>query len=107
MKIGKQLKKNNVAIDIISFGEIDDNNEKLSALVETTTSNENRFAFLEVLKFSLFIFPLEQPFDYGSERSEPRQCHHVFSHHAFGWWYGFHGKRRWRCDGWRRWCRGL
>jgi 26S proteasome regulatory subunit N10 len=52
MKIGKQLKKNNVAIDIISFGEIDDNNEKLSALVETTASNENRFAYLEVLKFT-------------------------------------------------------
>jgi len=42
-KIGKQLKKNNVAIDIISFGEIDENNDKLSALVEATCSNENRF----------------------------------------------------------------
>jgi len=40
-KIGKLLKKNNVAIDIISFGEIEENNEKLSALVEATCSNDN------------------------------------------------------------------
>ena len=41
-KIGKQLKKNNVAIDIVSFGEIEENSEKLSALVEATSSSENR-----------------------------------------------------------------
>ena len=43
-KIGKQLKKNNVAIDIVSFGEIEENSEKLAALVETTSSNDNRYS---------------------------------------------------------------
>ncbi len=41
-KIGKQLKKNNVAIDIISIGEIEENNEKLMELVNATNSNDNR-----------------------------------------------------------------
>ena len=40
-KIGKQLKKNNVAIDVVSFGEISENNEKLSAFVKCVNSNEN------------------------------------------------------------------
>lgn len=40
-KIGKQLKKNNVAIDVISIGEIEENNEKLSELVNATNSNDN------------------------------------------------------------------
>lgn len=41
-KIGKQLKKNNVAIDVISIGEIAENEEKLSELVNATNSNDNR-----------------------------------------------------------------
>jgi len=40
-KVGKQLKKNNVAIDIISMGEIDENQEKLLELVNATNSNDN------------------------------------------------------------------
>ena len=40
-KLGKVLKKNNVAIDIVSFGPIDENQEKLSALVEAANSNGN------------------------------------------------------------------
>eukprot|EP01041_Mallomonas_annulata_P003290 gene3290-6518_t len=40
-KVGKQLKKNNVAIDIISMGEIDENQEKLLELVNSTNSNDN------------------------------------------------------------------
>jgi len=40
-KIGKLLKKNNVAVDIVSMGEIEDNNEKLNALIEAVNSNNN------------------------------------------------------------------
>lgn len=41
-KIGKQLKKNNVAVDIILMGEIEENNEKLTEFVNATSSNDNR-----------------------------------------------------------------
>lgn len=40
-KLGKQLKKNNIAIDIISVGEVDQNNEKLQELVNATNTNDN------------------------------------------------------------------
>ena len=40
-KIGKQLKKNNVAIDVISIGEVEENNEKLLEFVNATNSNDN------------------------------------------------------------------
>ena len=40
-KIGKQLKKNGVAIDIISFGELEENNAKLVEFVNATNSNDN------------------------------------------------------------------
>jgi 26S proteasome regulatory subunit N10 len=40
-KIGKQLKKNNVAVDVISFGELDDNSEKLNEFINSTNSNDN------------------------------------------------------------------
>lgn len=40
-KLGKQLKKNNVAIDVISMGEIDDNNAKLQELINATNTNDN------------------------------------------------------------------
>jgi 26S proteasome regulatory subunit N10 len=43
-KIGKQLKKNNVAVDVISIGEIDENSEKLLEFVNATNSNDNRYA---------------------------------------------------------------
>ena len=40
-KIGKQLKKNNVAVDVINMGEIDVNQEKLTAFVEAVNSSDN------------------------------------------------------------------
>jgi 26S proteasome regulatory subunit N10 len=45
-KIGKQLKKNNVAVDVISIGELEDNNEKLIEFVNATNSNDNRYLFV-------------------------------------------------------------
>ncbi len=40
-KLGKQLKKNNVALDIISIGETDENTDKLQELVNATNSSDN------------------------------------------------------------------
>ena len=41
VRIGKQLKKNNVALDIVSFGELDDNQAILEQLVEAANSADN------------------------------------------------------------------
>ncbi|VWU52737.1 26S proteasome regulatory subunit RPN10, putative [Hepatocystis sp. ex Piliocolobus tephrosceles] len=38
---GKQLKKNNIAIDIISYGNIDKNRENLKLLFENVNNNDN------------------------------------------------------------------
>ncbi|KAF7456270.1 ubiquitin interaction motif family protein [Cryptosporidium felis] len=46
-KLGKVLKKNNVSIDIISFGEIQANRDRLRALVNAA-NNENTSNFVEV-----------------------------------------------------------
>jgi len=40
MKLGKKLKKNNVAVDIISFGE-EENDARLRSFVETVSSGDN------------------------------------------------------------------
>lgn len=39
--LAKKLKKNNVAVDIISFGEHEENEEKLAAFISTVENNEN------------------------------------------------------------------
>lgn len=42
-KVGKLLKKNNVAVDIISIGEVDSNNDKLSQFIDAVSSTvDNR-----------------------------------------------------------------
>ena len=41
-KVGKQLKKNNVALDIICMGENEANSEKLLELVNAANSGDNR-----------------------------------------------------------------
>jgi len=41
VKIGKKLKKNNVALDIVSFGDEAGNAEKLQALLGAVNSNDN------------------------------------------------------------------
>lgn len=41
VKLGKKLKKNNVAIDVINFGETAENQEKLEAFIGAVNSNEN------------------------------------------------------------------
>jgi len=41
VKIGKQLKKNNVAVDVVSMGEIPGNDDKLREFVNATNSGDN------------------------------------------------------------------
>lgn len=41
VKLGKKLKKNNIALDIVSFGETDDNEAKLAALMDNANSADN------------------------------------------------------------------
>jgi len=40
-KLGKKLKKNNVALDVVSFGEIDENEQALNSLVQAVNSSDN------------------------------------------------------------------
>ena len=41
IKIGKQLKKNNVALDVISLGDFPENVDKLQEFVNATNSDDN------------------------------------------------------------------
>ncbi len=41
VKIAKKLKKNNVAVDIVSFGSEEENTEKLDAFLEAVNSGDN------------------------------------------------------------------
>lgn len=43
MKLGKQLKKNNVSVDVISMGDIPSNQEKMLVFVQAANSNDNRY----------------------------------------------------------------
>lgn len=42
VRLGKRLKKNNVAVDIVNFGEEAENAEKLEAFISAVNSNDNR-----------------------------------------------------------------
>ena len=57
-KLGKQLKKNNVAIDVISIGEHQNNNEKLVEFIQSASSNDNRYEIIVYIfsKGNLTIF---------------------------------------------------
>jgi len=41
VKLGKKLKKNNIAIDIINFGEEEENTSKLEAFINTVNNSDN------------------------------------------------------------------
>ena len=43
VKLGKKLKKNSVAVDIVNFGEEQLNTAKLQAFIDAVNSNDNRF----------------------------------------------------------------
>jgi len=44
VRLGKRLKKNSVAVDVINFGELNENVARLEAFVGAVDSNGNRFA---------------------------------------------------------------
>ena len=44
MNLGKKLKKNGIAVDIINFGEEEANTPKLEAFIEQVNKDDNRFA---------------------------------------------------------------
>ena len=41
VKVGRKLKKNNVAVDVVAFGSEDTNGDKLEALIEAVNSDDN------------------------------------------------------------------
>ena len=43
IKLAKKLKKNNVAVDIVSFGDWEQNQEKLTAFIENVNNGDNRY----------------------------------------------------------------
>ena len=43
VKTGKALKKNGVAVDIVNFGEAEQNSEKLEAFIEAVNKDGNRY----------------------------------------------------------------
>ena len=45
VKLGKKLKKNNVAVDVVNFGEEQENEPKLKAFIEAVNSSDNRYIF--------------------------------------------------------------
>ena len=63
MRIAKKLKKNNVAVDIVSFGSDDENSEKLEAFLEAVNSDNSHLVTVPagtVLSDSLFGSPVFQ-----------------------------------------------
>lgn len=43
VRLAKRLKKNNIAVDVVNFGEEGVNTEKLEAFVNAVNSNDNRY----------------------------------------------------------------
>ncbi len=41
--VAKKLKKNNVAVDIVNFGEEAENTEKLEAFINSVNNKDNRY----------------------------------------------------------------
>ena len=57
VKLGKKLKKNNVAVDIVNFGEEEANTKKLEALIEAVNSGDNRCVYFHSLESHLVSVP--------------------------------------------------
>jgi len=53
VRMGRRLKKNNVAVDIVNFGEDAENTEKLEGFISAVNSNDNN-RYLTSFLFSLF-----------------------------------------------------
>lgn len=62
VKLGKKLKKNGVAVDVVNFGQEAENTVKLQAFIDAVNNSDNRFVksysaiyyrYLQVLIFSV------------------------------------------------------
>ena len=75
MKVGKKLKKNNVAVDIVSFGSEELNAEKLEAFVAAVNSGDNSHLVTvpagTILADMLFGSPI---FQTDGEAKLPKSC---------------------------------
>lgn len=64
MRVGRKLKKNNVAVDVVAFGSEDVNGEKLEALIEAVNSGDNSHLVTvpsgTILSDMLFTTPIFQ-----------------------------------------------
>lgn len=47
--LARKLKKNNVSVDVISFGEEQSNAAKLEAFVNAVNSGDSRYSFLNLI----------------------------------------------------------
>lgn len=49
VKLAKKLKKNNIAVDVVNFGEEAENTTKLEAFVAAVNSNDNRYSRMALM----------------------------------------------------------
>jgi 26S proteasome regulatory subunit N10 len=54
VKLAKRLKKNNISVDIVNFGEEGTNTEKLEAFITAVNNNNNRYFYLIYLSLHYF-----------------------------------------------------
>ena len=66
MAVAKQLRSANVNVDIVNFGELEQNTEKLEKFIETVNKESNRSALYHHLLFTLsatlYLFHLDHTF---------------------------------------------
>lgn len=91
MKIAKKLKKNNVAVDIVSFGSEDENAEKLEAFHGAVNSNDNSHlvtvpvgTILSDMLFSTPIFMEEGAGGDGGEAGAPAPRQNIVDGFDYG-----------------------
>ncbi len=77
VKVGRKLKKNNVAVDVVAFGSEDTNGDKLEALIEAVNSDDNSHLVSvpagTILSDILFGSPIFQA--HIPTQSKPRTLH--------------------------------
>jgi 26S proteasome regulatory subunit N10 len=50
VRLAKRLKKNNIAVDVVNFGEEAENTEKLEAFINAINTNDNRYDLREFIE---------------------------------------------------------
>ncbi|KDD74178.1 hypothetical protein H632_c1509p1 [Helicosporidium sp. ATCC 50920] len=90
VKIAKRLKKNNVAVDVVSFGSEEENADKLVAFQAAVNSNDNSHLVTvppgTILSDQLFSTPIFM--EEGADAGGPSASEAVRSHIVDGFDYG-------------------